>query len=86
MSVIVGDCICPICHSDNVRGFKVSSTGEWGTWWSQCVSGLDHGQYVTPDGQEHEWPKNPWFCQDGRIETPHGYATIERQENCPYEH
>lgn len=81
-SITVQECRCPICHSDDVRGFKVQHSGQW---WSQCVSGRDHGKYVLPTGAEHEFPKNPWFGQDGTVETPHGLATIDRQENCPYE-
>lgn len=54
---------CPICKSEYVRGFKVCDSKE--RWWSQCISGKDHGTFVAvyDNGQEKEikFPDQPWF-------------------------
>jgi hypothetical protein len=55
---------CPICHSRKVLGFKIFNAGKW---WSQCVSGLDHGVCAWGDRMV-EWPENPWFSEEGDCE------------------
>ena len=31
----VCDCTCPVCHGENVRGFKVHDS--YHGWWSECL-------------------------------------------------
>jgi hypothetical protein len=74
MNIEVKDAFCPICGAPEVdpetdkllvRGFKVFNNGHW---WSQCISGRDHGTTVMhfQDGREIEVPipAQPWFAFD----------------------
>jgi hypothetical protein len=72
MEIRVSDVYCPICGAPEVdsetgkllvRGFKVHNHD---MWWSQCISGRDHGTTLTQrlDGTTVDvpWPAEPWFA------------------------
>lgn len=62
---VVDNPVCPICHSNEVKGFKVCDAN--GVWWHRCISRLDHGICVY-EGRNIEWPEYPWFTSDGLCE------------------
>jgi len=71
----VNEFVCPICKAPevaegrlNIRAFKVLD--EQGRWWSQCISGKDHGAFTdvssratsnTTGGKKVKFPASPWF-------------------------
>lgn len=57
---------CPLCHSDYVKEHRVCDKA--GQWWSRCISGIDHGIIVTPEGREIDIGvdyDHIWFNDDG---------------------
>ncbi len=85
IGIVIGDPVCPICHSDVVKGYKVHSQG---VWWSRCISGIDHGEIVFPDGEVVDVGidyEHIYFTDDGLVsyEPPGGNYrpfTVDRQE------
>ncbi len=69
-------CACPVCHSDKVHGFEEYDGYEW---WSECVSGKDHGVYILPDGSRHAWPGRFWFSETGWLRTTNGKIKVHSQ-------
>jgi len=80
VSVFIGSPRCPVCGSEEVKGYKVHSRGEW---WSRCVSGLDHGLMVLPDGTEQEWPDPLYFTDSGKVEGRDGriYGILRQEKS-----
>ena len=71
-------CRCPVCHSDMVKGNKVHTHGRW---WSRCISGLDHGQFMGHGGKIYDWPETIWFeIETGLVDSGHGLIRIAAQE------
>lgn len=73
---------CPICHSELIKYQKVFVNG---AWWSRCISGLDHGLLVFPDGTEVDFGTEPdyeniWFNDHGDVSYKSHRFRVLRQE------
>ena len=64
---------CPVCRSQKVLRFARYDGYEW---WSECISGKDHGLYVLRDGSRRQWPKRIRFSESGWLQTPDGKLKV----------
>ena len=73
---------CPICHSSTIKYHKIHSKGKW---WSRCISGLDHGVLILPDGSEIDIGVTYsylYFTDDGEFSyegAMHYHGRVQRQ-------
>lgn len=77
---------CPICHSDYIKYHKVWDKN--GTWWSRCISGLDHGIIEFPNGHRIDIGitySQVYFTDDGLVEYEGMELTILAQDHIEVE-
>lgn len=70
MHITVRKCVCPLCGSDIVKGFKVHDGKEW---WSYCIHNyvdptFDHGMVIYRGKLIDATKREVWFSESGKIE------------------